>query len=134
MISIIILLPNATKMGSGKVEVDNATMRSKGRTRRRGRFQLCRRYVRLRQHGGHSARIDVATARPRGLDPATEVGGREEKMAVAVASQRHRSAIIARDAFTNATGRLINRLKLATNRLDGLEECTREMYSLAMHN
>ncbi|KAL9179648.1 hypothetical protein ACHAXT_008938 [Thalassiosira profunda] len=31
-----------------------------------------------------------------------------------------------------STGRLINRLKLATNRPDGLEECTREMFSLAM--
>lgn len=31
-----------------------------------------------------------------------------------------------------STGRLINRLKLATNRPYGLEECTREMFSLAM--
>lgn len=31
-----------------------------------------------------------------------------------------------------STGRLIHRLKLATNRPDGLEECTREMFSLAM--
>lgn len=31
-----------------------------------------------------------------------------------------------------STGRLINRLKLATNRPVGLEECTREMFSLAM--
>lgn len=31
-----------------------------------------------------------------------------------------------------STGRLINRLKLATNRPDGLDECTREMFSLAM--
>ena len=31
-----------------------------------------------------------------------------------------------------STGRLVNRLKLATNRPDGLEECTREMFSLAM--
>mmetsp|Transcript_8670 Transcript_8670/g.15205 ORF Transcript_8670/g.15205 Transcript_8670/m.15205 type:complete len:487 (-) Transcript_8670:44-1504(-) len=31
-----------------------------------------------------------------------------------------------------STGRLINRLKLATNRPDGLEECNREMFSLAM--
>lgn len=31
-----------------------------------------------------------------------------------------------------STGRLINRLKLATNRPAGLEECTREMFSLAM--
>jgi len=31
-----------------------------------------------------------------------------------------------------STGRLINRLKLATDRPDGLEECTREMFSLAM--
>ncbi len=31
-----------------------------------------------------------------------------------------------------STGTLINRLKLATNRPDGLDECTREMFSLAM--
>ncbi|KAL3796897.1 hypothetical protein HJC23_008850 [Cyclotella cryptica] len=31
-----------------------------------------------------------------------------------------------------STGRLIQRLKLATNRPDGLDECTREMFSLAM--
>ena len=31
-----------------------------------------------------------------------------------------------------STGSLINRLKLATNRPDGLDECTREMFSLAM--
>jgi hypothetical protein len=31
-----------------------------------------------------------------------------------------------------STGRLIQRLKLATNRPDGLNECTREMFSLAM--
>ena len=31
-----------------------------------------------------------------------------------------------------STGRLIQRLKLATDRPDGLEECTREMFSLAM--
>ena len=31
-----------------------------------------------------------------------------------------------------STGRLVSRLKLATNRPDGLEECTREMFSLAM--
>mmetsp|Transcript_17819 Transcript_17819/g.35741 ORF Transcript_17819/g.35741 Transcript_17819/m.35741 type:complete len:1241 (+) Transcript_17819:179-3901(+) len=31
-----------------------------------------------------------------------------------------------------STGTLVNRLKLATNRPDGLDECTREMFSLAM--
>ena len=31
-----------------------------------------------------------------------------------------------------ATGPLIQRLRLATNRIDGLDECTREMFSLAM--
>ena len=31
-----------------------------------------------------------------------------------------------------ATGPLIQRLRLATNRTDGLDECTREMFSLAM--
>jgi hypothetical protein len=31
-----------------------------------------------------------------------------------------------------ATGPLVQRLRLATNRTDGLDECTREMFSLAM--